>query len=148
MELFIEQFPIVIHSLNIGFHPDIKAVFCNPSGSDPAGASDRVRIHVQVPAGQLSDEDHRMDHQGNSPDDSASDYLLFPGAGAQRNPLGRRGSDRFLAASIGFIFNYACYFSEIYRGGIQGVPHGQEEAGLGAWHDEEPDLSSGLRCFR
>ena len=28
-----------------------------------------------------------------------------------------------------FIFNYACYFSEIYRGGIQGIPVGQEEAG-------------------
>ena len=26
--------------------------------------------------------------------------------------------------------NYACYFSEIYRGGIQGVPAGQQEAGL------------------
>lgn len=37
---------------------------------------------------------------------------------------------RFLAASVAFIFNYACYFSEIYRGGIQGVPKGQEEAGL------------------
>ena len=37
---------------------------------------------------------------------------------------------RFLAASIAFIINYACYFSEIYRGGIQGVPVGQQEAGL------------------
>ena len=37
---------------------------------------------------------------------------------------------RFLAAAVAFIFNYACYFSEIYRGGIQGVPRGQEEAGL------------------
>lgn len=27
-------------------------------------------------------------------------------------------------------FNYACYFSEIYRGGIQGIPAGQTEAGL------------------
>jgi len=27
------------------------------------------------------------------------------------------------------VFNYACYFSEIYRGGIQGVPKGQQEAG-------------------
>ena len=27
------------------------------------------------------------------------------------------------------MFNYACYFSEIYRGGIQGVPRGQQEAG-------------------
>ena len=36
---------------------------------------------------------------------------------------------RFLAAAVAFILNYACYFSEIYRGGIQGVPVGQQEAG-------------------
>ena len=30
---------------------------------------------------------------------------------------------------MAFIVNYACYFSEIYRGGIQGIPVGQEEAG-------------------
>ena len=36
---------------------------------------------------------------------------------------------RFAAASVMFIINYACYFSEIYRGGIQGVPVGQQEAG-------------------
>ncbi|MGM9619802.1 MAG: amino acid ABC transporter permease [Oscillospiraceae bacterium] len=39
-------------------------------------------------------------------------------------------SGRFLASAIAFIINYACYFSEIYRGGIQGVPVGQQEAGL------------------
>ena len=43
-------------------------------------------------------------------------------------PGGETG--RFLASAIAFIINYACYFSEIYRGGIQGVPVGQEEAGL------------------
>jgi polar amino acid transport system permease protein len=31
---------------------------------------------------------------------------------------------------VAFIINYACYFSEIYRGGIQGVPAGQQEAGM------------------
>ncbi len=36
---------------------------------------------------------------------------------------------RFLAALITFVINYACYFSEIYRGGIQSVPRGQYEAG-------------------
>ena len=36
---------------------------------------------------------------------------------------------RFWAAAAAFIINYACYFSEIYRGGIQGVPVGQQEAG-------------------
>ena len=42
-------------------------------------------------------------------------------------PSGESG--RFLASAVAFIINYACYFSEIYRGGIQGVPVGQQEAG-------------------
>ncbi|HIR49775.1 MAG TPA: amino acid ABC transporter permease [Candidatus Avoscillospira avicola] len=37
---------------------------------------------------------------------------------------------RFWAAAVAFIINYACYFSEIYRGGIQSIPRGQTEAGL------------------
>lgn len=36
---------------------------------------------------------------------------------------------RFTAVTAAFIINYAFYFSEIYRGGIQGVPAGQQEAG-------------------
>lgn len=36
---------------------------------------------------------------------------------------------RFTAALVSFVINYACYFSEIYRGGIQSVPRGQYEAG-------------------
>ena len=36
---------------------------------------------------------------------------------------------RFPAALIAFVFNYACYFSEIYRGGIEAIPKGQYEAG-------------------
>ena len=37
---------------------------------------------------------------------------------------------RFTAALVTFVINYACYFSEIYRGGIQSIPVGQQEAGL------------------
>ena len=37
---------------------------------------------------------------------------------------------RVIATVVAFTINYACYFSEIYRGGIQGVPEGQKEAGL------------------
>ena len=37
---------------------------------------------------------------------------------------------RFTAALVAFSVNYACYFSEIYRGGIQSIPVGQQEAGL------------------
>ena len=36
---------------------------------------------------------------------------------------------RFLAALIAFSLNYACYFSEIYRGGIESISRGQYEAG-------------------
>ena len=37
--------------------------------------------------------------------------------------------DRFLAVMIAFVINYACYFSEIYRGGIESIAKGQYEAG-------------------
>ena len=43
-------------------------------------------------------------------------------------PSGESG--RMIAVCVAFVINYACYFSEIYRGGIQGVPVGQQEAGL------------------
>ena len=37
--------------------------------------------------------------------------------------------DRFFAVSVAFVINYACYFSEIYRGGIESISKGQYEAG-------------------
>ena len=37
--------------------------------------------------------------------------------------------DRFVAVAVAFIINYSCYFSEIYRGGIESIPNGQYEAG-------------------
>lgn len=38
--------------------------------------------------------------------------------------------ERFNAVLVAFVINYSCYFSEIYRGGIQSIPKGQQEAGL------------------
>lgn len=38
-------------------------------------------------------------------------------------------STRLIAALVAFIINYAAYFSEIYRGGIQSIPQGQYESG-------------------
>lgn len=37
--------------------------------------------------------------------------------------------ERFAAVIIAFVINYSCYFSEIYRGGIEAIPRGQYEAG-------------------
>lgn len=42
--------------------------------------------------------------------------------------LFNHGFDRFTAAIIAMVINYACYFAEIYRGGIQAIPLGQYEA--------------------
>ena len=37
--------------------------------------------------------------------------------------------DRFVAVIVAFVINYSCYFSEIYRGGIESISRGQYEAG-------------------
>ena len=52
-----------------------------------------------------------------------------PGMLLGNNWWGSGSGGRFVAAIVTFIFNYACYFSEIFRGGIEGVPKGQNEAG-------------------
>ena len=52
-----------------------------------------------------------------------------PGLILGNNWWGTGSSGRFVAAIVAFVFNYACYFSEIFRGGIEGVPRGQKEAG-------------------
>ncbi len=37
--------------------------------------------------------------------------------------------DRFFSVMVAFVINYSCYFSEIYRGGIESISKGQYEAG-------------------
>jgi len=41
---------------------------------------------------------------------------------------GGQSFPRLTAAIVAFVINYAAYFSEIYRGGIEGIPKGQYEA--------------------
>ena len=43
---------------------------------------------------------------------------------------GIEDAGRIIAVLIAFSINYACYFSEIYRGGIESIPRGQYEAGF------------------
>ena len=55
-------------------------------------------------------------------------FMYIPGImGYSVWPSGDAG--RMMATVVAFALNYACYFSVIYRGGIQGVPIGQREAG-------------------
>ena len=55
--------------------------------------------------------------------------FLGPGLMGMGNPWPDGASGRLTAATVAFVINYACYFSEIYRGGIQAIPKGQYEAG-------------------
>ena len=52
-----------------------------------------------------------------------------PGIILRVNVWGSGDGGRFVAALVAFVINYSCYFSEIYRGGIQSIPVGQYEAG-------------------
>ena len=52
--------------------------------------------------------------------------IIFYGPGLI---FGLPAMPRFTATIVAFVINYACYFSEIYRGGIESIPRGQYEAG-------------------
>ena len=52
--------------------------------------------------------------------------IIFFGPGLV---FGLPAMSRFTATLVAFSINYACYFSEIYRGGIESIPRGQYEAG-------------------
>ena len=52
--------------------------------------------------------------------------IIFYGPGLM---FGLPSMGRFTAVIVAFAINYACYFSEIYRGGIESIPEGQYEAG-------------------
>ena len=52
--------------------------------------------------------------------------IIFYGPGLM---FGLPAMSRFTATIVAFVINYACYFSEIYRGGIESIPRGQYEAG-------------------
>ena len=53
---------------------------------------------------------------------------LGPGLLGMNNPWPSGSGGRMVAAVVAFAINYACYFSEIYRGGIESIPVGQYEA--------------------
>lgn len=52
-----------------------------------------------------------------------------PGRWFSFNPWNLLSNGRMFACVVAFVLNYACYFSVIYRGGIESVPTGQREAG-------------------
>lgn len=130
MELILEQMPIVVHSLNIGFLQTLKLFFVTLIGAIPLGLI--ISFGSMSRFGPLKYLCRFIVWiiRGTPLMIQLLIVYYFPGL-VLGNPIWGGGeAGRFLAASTAFIINYACYFSEIYRGGIQGVPVGQEEAGL------------------
>ncbi len=128
-EMFARQFPTVISALNVGFLQTLKLFFVTLIGAIPLG--------LIISFGSMSKF---------APLKGVTKFVVwlvrgsplmiqmliiyyFPGLVFNANIWGSGEMGRFTAAAVAFVLNYACYFSEIYRGGIQGVPKGQLEAG-------------------
>lgn len=130
MDLIIEQMPIVIKSLNIGFLQTLKLFFVTLIGAFPLGLVVAFGSMSRFAPLRLFSRLVVWIIRGTPLMLQMLIIYYFPGLVFHNNIWGSGEAGRFIAASVSFIINYSCYFSEIYRGGIQGVPVGQEEAGL------------------
>ena len=130
MEQILEQLPIVIKALNAGFLQTLKLFFVTLIGAFPLGLIIAFGSMSKFKPLSYFTKIVVWIVRGTPLMIQLLIIYYFPGL-VLHNPIWGSGeTGRFLAASVAFILNYACYFSEIYRGGIQGVPVGQEEAGL------------------
>ncbi len=130
MELILEQMPVVLPALNVGFLQTLKLFFVTLIGALPLGLVIAFGAMSKFKPLSLLTKLVIWIIRGTPLMIQLLIIYYFPGL-VLNNPIWGSGeSGRFLAASVAFIFNYACYFAEIYRGGIQSVPVGQEEAGL------------------
>ena len=130
MELILEQMPIVVPALNAGFIQTLKLFVVTLVGALPLGLIIAFGAMSKFKPLSLFTKLVIWIIRGTPLMIQLLIIYYFPGL-VLKNPIWGSGeSGRFLAASVAFIFNYACYFAEIYRGGIQSVPVGQEEAGL------------------
>ena len=99
----------------------------------PSGPFYLSWLHEPCDNSSVSDQISDLGDPGNAASSADTDYVFRrdygPGIILGNNWWGSGTGGRFLAALVAFVINYACYFSEIYRGGIQSIPVGQYEAG-------------------
>ena len=130
MDLILEQMPIVLPALNAGFVQTLKLFIVTLVGALPLGLIIAFGAMTKFKPLSLFTKFIIWIIRGTPLMIQLLIIYYFPGLVLDNNIWGSGEAGRFLAASVAFIFNYACYFAEIYRGGIQSVPVGQEEAGL------------------
>ena len=130
MELFLKQLPIVVDSLNTGFLQTLRLFAVTLLGAIPLGLVIAFGSMSRFKPVSLLTRTVIWIVRGSPLMIQLLIIYYFPGLVLGKNIWGSGEAGRFLAASVAFIFNYACYFAEIYRGGIQGIPKGQDEAGF------------------
>ena len=129
MELILQQMPIVVHSLNIGFLQTLRLFLVTLIGAFPLGLIIAFGSMSQFKPLSYFTKMIVWIVRGTPLMIQLLIIYYFPGLVLGKTIWGGGETGRFMAAAVSFIFNYACYFSEIYRGGIEAVPKGQTEAG-------------------
>ena len=128
MSTFIEQFPVVFNSLNIGFLQTLKLFAVTLLGALPLGLIIAFGSMSSFKPLSVLVRGFVWIIRGTPLMIQLMIIYYFPGI-MFNNPIWNGMEDgRFVAASVAFIINYACYFSEIYRGGIESMSQGQYEA--------------------
>lgn len=130
MDLFLEQLPVVIKSLNIGFLQTLKLFFATLLGALPLGLAISFGSRSRISVIRYIFKVFIWIIRGTPLMIQLLIIYYFPGLVLHNAIWGGDEAGRFAASAIAFIINYACYFSEIFRGGIQSIPVGQDEAGL------------------
>lgn len=126
---FSEQFPTVFAALNTGFIQTIKLFAVTLIGAIPLGLIISFGSMSRIKPLRAVTKLFVWIIRGTPLMIQLLLIYFFPGLVLGNHIWGSGEEGRFLASATAFIINYACYFSEIYRGGIQGVPNGQIEAG-------------------
>lgn len=129
METFFQQFPIVFNSLNIGFLQTLRLFGVTLLGAVPLGLIIAFGSMSRFKPLSLVTNLFVWVIRGTPLMIQLLIIYYFPGLVFGKTIWGTGEAGRFTASAVGFIINYACYFSEIYRGGIQSIPVGQREAG-------------------
>lgn len=124
-----EQIREVLTSLNIGFVKSLEIFFLTLLGSLPLGLV--IAFGSMSSVGIIRWFNKLLVWVIRGTPLMLQLIIIYYGPGIilGNNWWGSGSTGRFIAAMIAFILNYACYFSEIYRGGIEGIPKGQYEAG-------------------
>lgn len=129
MNTFLQQFPIVFEALNVGFLQTLRLFGITLLGAIPLGLVIALGSMSRFKPLNVVTRLFVWVIRGTPLMIQLLIIYYFPGLVLKKAIWGGGEAGRFTASAVAFIINYACYFSEIYRGGIQSIPVGQWEAG-------------------